>query len=253
MRIQGFSFALLFSLFAFALPQIQVGQEAKPKTEPRTGSKSGESKSPLSQPKVNESGKAQPSKSAKGIPAEKEISKKDPPTDDASEAADDKDSFEIEPGSRTQPDAVWKKKTPGMAFKVMRQHGTETKFSGKYTRSKSKGIYRCAGCGAVLFSSDQKFESGTGWPSFWAPLAPKNVGESVDTSLASETRTEVHCIACKGHLGHVFSDGPAPTGLRYCLNSVALKLDDSEAAKKLMKEGPKKETTKSDREEKSKQ
>jgi peptide-methionine (R)-S-oxide reductase len=224
MRIQGYSFALLFSFFALALPQIQIGQETKPK--------SGELKS------------------AKGIPPEKVTPKKVLPADDASKATEDKDSFKIEPGSRTQADAIWKKKTPGMAFKVMRQHGTETKFSGKYTRSKTKGIYRCAGCGAVLFSSEQKFESGTGWPSFWAPLAPDNIGESVDTTLASETRTEVHCIACNGHLGHVFSDGPKPTGLRYCLNSVALKLDDSEAAKKLMKDGPKKEDSKGQSESK---
>src|SRR5688572_29543712 len=121
MRIKFYSFAFLFSFFAFALPQIQIGQEAKPKTGPKSGE----------------------SKSAKGAPPEKEAPTKELPADDDSKPSDDKDSFKIEPGSRSQADAIWKKKTPGMAFKVMRQHGTETKFSGKYTRSKTKGIYRC--------------------------------------------------------------------------------------------------------------
>jgi peptide-methionine (R)-S-oxide reductase len=155
------------------------------------------------------------------------------------EEEEDRDSFELQPGSRRQTDAYWKKKTPGLAYKVMRQHATEVKFSGKYTRSKAKGIYRCAACEAVLFSSDQKFDSGTGWPAFWAPLAPMNIGRSVDTTLPGQPRIEVHCIACGGHLGHVFQDGPPPTGLRYCINSVSLKLDESEEAKKLMKEGAK--------------
>lgn len=226
MSVKSGSLAMFIAIL-FVYPQTDAGQEPRSK---------------LQEPK------SRGSKSATSSPDE-EQKQADSSTEKPSE--DDADSFRLEPGSRRQPDAYWKKKTPGMTFKVMRQHGTESKFSGKYTNSKQKGIFRCAGCGAVLFSSDQKFDSRTGWPSFWAPLAPANVGESIDNSLPTETRTEVHCAACGGHLGHVFSDGPKPTGLRYCLNSVALKLDDSDKAKKLMKEGP--QSTAKDREKQNRQ
>jgi peptide-methionine (R)-S-oxide reductase len=121
-------------------------------------------------------------------------------------------------------DQQWREKLSREQYEVLRRHGTERPFIGKYVNVKDDGMYHCAGCGAELFSSDTKFESGTGWPSFWEPAVADNVELREDRSLGM-ARTEVLCKRCGGHLGHVFDDGPAPTGLRYCMNSCALDLE----------------------------
>ncbi len=124
-------------------------------------------------------------------------------------------------------DAEWKELLTDEQYSVMRKAGTEPPFSGEYNANKEAGEYLCAGCSAVLFSSADKFNSGTGWPSFTAPSSETSVATDADTSLSME-RLEALCAECNGHLGHIFTDGPAPIGMRYCINSVALKFVKSE-------------------------
>jgi peptide-methionine (R)-S-oxide reductase len=119
-------------------------------------------------------------------------------------------------------DAEWMKQLSPIAFRVARQKGTEVAYTGPHWNQHDKGLYRCICCDNALFSSDTKYDSGTGWPSFWAPIAHENVREANDDSLGVR-RTEVSCAECVAHLGHVFPDGPQPTGLRYCMNGVSLK------------------------------
>lgn len=121
-------------------------------------------------------------------------------------------------------DDEWRSLLTPEQFRVLRRAGTEPAFSGEYTDLEDEGVYRCAGCDAELFSSADKFHSGCGWPSFTRPAREGALTEHVDRSFGM-TRTEVRCATCEGHLGHVFPDGPAPTGLRYCINSVALRFD----------------------------
>lgn len=120
----------------------------------------------------------------------------------------------------TKSEAAWRKQLTPAQYYVLREHGTERPWSSPLDKEKRKGMFHCAGCDLALFSSDTKYDSGTGWPSFWQPL-PNAIGTSIDRSLFT-VRTEVHCRRCGGHLGHVFEDGPAPTGLRYCMNGVAM-------------------------------
>jgi peptide-methionine (R)-S-oxide reductase len=121
-------------------------------------------------------------------------------------------------------DEEWRRELTPEQYAILRKKGTERAWTGVYNDEKRPGVYRCAGCGAELFRSDEKYESGSGWPSFWAPASPDSVETEEDRSFFMR-RTEVVCASCGGHLGHVFDDGPRPSGLRYCINSAALKLD----------------------------
>lgn len=121
-------------------------------------------------------------------------------------------------------DAEWKAELSPEEYRIMRQHGTERAGTGPYLHEKAKGTYVCRSCGLPLFDSETKYESGSGWPSFYAPVSKENVEEKSDTSHMMR-RTEILCARCEAHLGHVFEDGPRPTGLRYCMNGTSLKLE----------------------------
>jgi peptide-methionine (R)-S-oxide reductase len=137
--------------------------------------------------------------------------------------------------SMAQPNKVrkseqeWRSELTPTQYHVLREKGTERAFTGEYAHANERGVYRCAGCGNELFRSEQKYDSGTGWPSFWAPVNSDSVDTDQDVGYGM-VRTEVMCNVCGGHLGHVFDDGPNPTGLRYCINSAALRLEEEPPA-----------------------
>ena len=150
---------------------------------------------------------------------------KAPNSEPAKPAAKDEEIVKV-----TKTAEEWKKTLDAKEYHVLREKGTERAFTGRYHDNHEKGTYTCAGCGLELFNSDAKFESGTGWPSFFQPLKPSRVTEIKDTAHGM-VRTEVVCARCEGHLGHVFDDGPKPTGLRYCMNGTALKFTKVEEKK----------------------
>lgn len=127
----------------------------------------------------------------------------------------------------TDQQVDWRAKLSPERYKILREGGTERAFSGEHLDSKKQGIYRCAGCGTELFASETKYDSGSGWPSFFEPIDNTRIDELADTDYGM-VRTEIRCANCGGHLGHVFDDGPQPTGLRYCVNSLSLDLDEAE-------------------------
>lgn len=141
--------------------------------------------------------------------------------------------FSVEEGGRVTVELVeltpdqWRERLNEEEFRILRKKGTERAFTGRHWDEKAPGVYRCAGCGNDLFLSGAKFDSGTGWPSFWEPVDGANIAMEADNTLFMR-RTEVLCRRCQGHLGHVFTDGPEPTGLRYCMNGNAMKFDRSE-------------------------